>query len=200
MSTLDWLNTTFMENRKILNTSDLDGFDKVEVVLANYDGSNPPRQISSNANKESAGGTTSVTATKESSSTPPSTADRDFGNQDKDDVFSDSEAEETGSSKSKRDRMVGDKDGTTVTAKGIEIKSSKEEAATISQDIRQISLKDAAEAKKNPDAADAKFEGSSKGSIVETPELESSTMSEFKAIAADASVFSFGDDEDYESE
>lgn len=24
-----WLNTTFMENRKILNTGDLDGFDKV---------------------------------------------------------------------------------------------------------------------------------------------------------------------------
>ncbi|CAL9102411.1 unnamed protein product [Musa textilis] len=203
-----WLNTTFMENRKILNTSDLDGFDKrklpspgfqVEVVLVNYDGSNPPRQISSNANKESAGGTTSVAATKESS-TPPSTADRDSGNQDKDDVFSDSEAEETGSSKSKRDRMVGDKDGTTVIAKGIEIKSSKEEAATISHDIRQISLKDEAGAKKNPDAADVKIEGSSKSSIAETPELESTTMSEFKAIAADASVFSFGDDEDYDSE
>ncbi|THU52277.1 hypothetical protein C4D60_Mb10t02290 [Musa balbisiana] len=203
-----WLNTTFMEDRKILNTSDLDGFDKrklpspgfqVEIVLVNYDGSNPPRQISSNANKESAGGTTSVTATKESS-TPPSTANRDSGNQDKDDVFSDSEAEETGSSKSKHDRMVGDKDGTTVTAKGIEIKSSKEEATTISQDIRQISLKDEAEGKKNPDAADAKIEGSGKNSIAETPELESTTMSEFKAIAADASVFSFGDDEDYESE
>lgn len=29
VSLSSWLNTTFMEDRKILNTSDLDGFDKV---------------------------------------------------------------------------------------------------------------------------------------------------------------------------
>ena len=28
-----WLNTTMIENRKILNTSDLDGFDKVIIVI-----------------------------------------------------------------------------------------------------------------------------------------------------------------------
>lgn len=26
-----WLNTTMMENRKVLNTNDLDGFDKVKI-------------------------------------------------------------------------------------------------------------------------------------------------------------------------
>ncbi|XP_064974292.1 phosphatidylinositol 3,4,5-trisphosphate 3-phosphatase and protein-tyrosine-phosphatase PTEN2A-like [Musa acuminata AAA Group] len=203
-----WLNTTFTENRKILNTSDLDGFDKrklpspgfqIEIVLVDYDASNSPRQIGSNANKESAPDTTSATATKEIR-TPPSKVDSDSRSQDKDDVFSDSEAEETGSSKRRRDKVAGDTDGSTVTAKGAEMKSSKEEATAIAQAIRQVTLKNEAGAKNVPDSSDVKIEGSSKSLPVETPELGSTTMSEFKAIAADASVFSFGDDEDYESE
>jgi hypothetical protein len=28
-----WLNTTMTENRKVLNTNDLDGFDKVKIKL-----------------------------------------------------------------------------------------------------------------------------------------------------------------------
>jgi phosphatidylinositol-3,4,5-trisphosphate 3-phosphatase/dual-specificity protein phosphatase PTEN len=48
-----WLNTTMIENRKILNTNDLDGFDKrklpspgflVEIVLVDYDGKTPPKK------------------------------------------------------------------------------------------------------------------------------------------------------------
>lgn len=172
---------------------------QIEIVLVDYDASNSPRQIGSNANKESAPDTTSATATKEIR-TPPSKVDSDSRSQDKDDVFSDSEAEETGSSKSRHDKVAGDTDGSTVTAKAAEMKSSKEEATAIAQAIGQVTLKNEAGAKDVPASSDVKIEGSSKSLPVETPELGSTTMSEFKAIAADASVFSFGDDEDYESE
>ncbi|RRT44712.1 hypothetical protein B296_00049713 [Ensete ventricosum] len=175
------------------------GLTEVEIVLADYDASNPSRQIGSNANKESAPDTTSATATNEIN-TPPSKVDRDSRSQDKDDVFSDSEAEETDSSKSRRDKMSGDTDRSKVTAKGAEMKSSKEEATAIAQAIGQVALKNKAGPKNVPDSSDVKIEGSNKSLPVETPELGSTTMSEFKAIAADASVFSFGDDEDYESE
>ncbi|WOK96761.1 hypothetical protein Cni_G05468 [Canna indica] len=203
-----WLNTTFTENRKILNTSDLDGFDKrklpspgfqVEIVLVDYDGSNPPRQISSNANKELASAAGSATATKDSSSSSTK-VERDARSQDKDDVFSDSEAEETGSSRGRR--MAGDSEGSVASAEGTEIteiKTQNEKTTTITQDIGQLSLKNEAEAKKAPDSANVKIE-SSKDTPAEKTDLDSTTMSEFKAIAADASVFSFGDDEDYESE
>ncbi|KAG1338307.1 Phosphatidylinositol 3,4,5-trisphosphate 3-phosphatase and protein-tyrosine-phosphatase PTEN2A [Cocos nucifera] len=209
-----WLNTTMMENRKILSTSDLDGFDKpnfimqrklpspgfqVEVVLVDYDGSHSPRPTSSNVNKESDGSSTASTATNENS-TPHPKHSRDSGSQDKDDVFSDSESEETSSSKSKRDKVARNLGGSTSTAKGPELKASQE-ATTIAQVVEQLSLKGEGGATKTPDTNEERSDGNNKNETVSHPsELESNSVSEFKAIAADASVFSFGDDEDYESE
>ncbi|KAG6499395.1 hypothetical protein ZIOFF_039176 [Zingiber officinale] len=206
-----WLNTTFTENRKFLNTSDLDGFDKrklpspgfqIEVVLVDYDGTNPnpnpSRQTDSNTKMESPGSTTSATETKE---TQPTTTNitGDSKSQDRDDVFSDSEGE--GSSKGRRQKMDDDDTlGSEVKTKETETKASKKESTSITQGIGDISLKNEPKVTKVLDAADAKIEPSSKNTPAESPALESSTMSEFKAIAADASVFSFGDDEDYESE
>ncbi|RAL38821.1 hypothetical protein DM860_015182 [Cuscuta australis] len=108
-----WLNTTMIENRKILNTSDLDGFDKrklaspgfqVEVVLADYDTvfptrSQPEADVSSkSSDTSSVNPSTGPTTPNETNSNKQS-----VGSNEKDDVFSDNEAEETGKSK---DRQV----------------------------------------------------------------------------------------------
>ncbi|PPD93292.1 hypothetical protein GOBAR_DD09776 [Gossypium barbadense] len=95
-----WLNTTMMENRKILNTSDLDWFDKrklpspgfqVEVVLADYndpDPSNPPTKTTTTKPDESSG-----------TSAAPSS-----NNNNKDDVFSDGEEEESATSTNRQQK------------------------------------------------------------------------------------------------
>ncbi|KAK1304237.1 hypothetical protein QJS10_CPB11g00806 [Acorus calamus] len=136
-----WLNTTMMENRKVLTTSDLDGFDKrklpslgfqVEVVLVDYNGSLPPRQTSTTDGTESSNASSVAGSTTSNSTVPPPNPIKEPVSNEKDDVFSDSESEETASSK--------------VDSMGL------------------------------------------------------GTVSEFKAIVADASLFTYGDEDDYESE
>ncbi|XP_072975300.1 phosphatidylinositol 3,4,5-trisphosphate 3-phosphatase and protein-tyrosine-phosphatase PTEN2A-like [Typha angustifolia] len=198
-----WLNTTMMENRKVLNTADLDGFDKrklpspgfqVEVVLVDYDGSQTPRPTNASADKKSDGSSTTGTITTENSSTSPN-LNKETGSQDKDDVFSDSEAEESGSSKS-RHKVASNVEGSASSAKASEAVATPKEVTSVAQGIERVSLKSEDGATKAPD-----YPQSSKTSSVSLPpEVESSSMSEFKAIAADASVFSFGDEDDYESE
>lgn len=164
-----------------------------------YDGSNPPPPVGASAKKKSDSGTTSATLRNESSTTSPDT-NKDSGSQDKDDVFSDSEAED-GSSKGRRPKSGPNTDGSTVTAKGSEVNKSQAEATSVAQVIGQVSLKSEGEAKKSADHATNKTEGDPKKSgMPQSQALESSSMSEFKAIAADASVFSFGDEDEYESE
>lgn len=201
-----WLNTTMMENRKILTTSDLDGFDKrklpspgfqVEVVLVDYDGTQPPRR-SAAAQKESDG---SSTETAQAESTAPSpNPSKDSGNQDKDDIFSDSEAEESGSSKGQRSQRASSAAGPANTSQKSEAETTQEETSNIVQGVKQVSLKSesSTQAGKTDELKNERHFKSS--STLESPKLESNEMSEFKAIAADASVFSFGDEDDYESE
>ncbi|KAJ6831629.1 phosphatidylinositol 3,4,5-trisphosphate 3-phosphatase and protein-tyrosine-phosphatase PTEN2A [Iris pallida] len=198
-----WLNTTMMENRMVLNTSDLDGFDKrklpspgfqVEVVLVDYDGSLPQRAPRPTTNPESNEDPASATATREN--TPPANQ-KESGSVDKDDVFSDSDSE---SSKDKRAKMAGDADGASKREEPSNTKASKEETSSLASNVEQLSLKKEGDSK-GPNAPELRSEEKNKSSLsMETPELESTSMSEFKAIAADASVFSFGDEEDYESE
>ncbi|XP_028548078.1 phosphatidylinositol 3,4,5-trisphosphate 3-phosphatase and protein-tyrosine-phosphatase PTEN2A [Dendrobium catenatum] len=200
-----WLNTTMTENRKVLNTSDLDGFDKrklpspgfqVEIVLADYNGSVSPRPSQPAPNNETDGASTTINTHAEESNTslPPNT---NMETRNKDDVFSDSEAEEGGSTKSKRSPATNVSAAAHVIAtKGSATEpSSKSELYNITHGIEQVSLK-AKEA--SMPAPEARTE-ENKNSPFRAPELESTSTSEFKAIAADASVFSFGD-EDYESE
>lgn len=169
---------------------------QVEVVLV--DGSHSPGPTSLNV-KESDGSSTASTATNENSMMHPKPS-RDSRSQDKDDVFSDSESEESSSSKSKRDKVARNLGGSASTAKGPELKPSQE-ATTIAQGVEQLSLKSEGGATKSPDTNEARNDGNTNNATVSHPsELESNSVSEFKAIAADASVFSFGDDEDYESE
>ncbi|XP_021729700.1 phosphatidylinositol 3,4,5-trisphosphate 3-phosphatase and protein-tyrosine-phosphatase PTEN2A-like [Chenopodium quinoa] len=112
-----WLNTIMIENRKILNTSDMDGFDKrklpspgfqVEVVLVDYDGTPPsptpqPEPVVQKPNDQTGPPSeqvNEVSSAPEASKDPQGQAQSE--QQDKDDVFSDDEVDGSGSSRSKK--------------------------------------------------------------------------------------------------
>ncbi|KAH9695413.1 phosphatidylinositol 3,4,5-trisphosphate 3-phosphatase and protein-tyrosine-phosphatase PTEN2A [Citrus sinensis] len=198
-----WLNTTMMENRKVLNTGDLDGFDKrklpspgfqVEVVLADYNG--PVRAA---ANSE----TVAKKPDETSGSAPASVGQgldaskesKGSGNNDKDDVFSDNESEEAGS-KRKKAPAASAAGGTVSAAPRSETKTESDQVANLARATKDVSLGNAVS--QTTHAA-----GETKGGAVvgATSGLDASNReSEFKAMAADASVFSFGDEDDYESD
>ncbi|KAH9655929.1 phosphatidylinositol 3,4,5-trisphosphate 3-phosphatase and protein-tyrosine-phosphatase PTEN2A [Citrus sinensis] len=198
-----WLNTTMMENRKVLNTGDLDGFDKrklpspgfqVEVVLADYNG--PVRAA---ANSE----TVAKKPDETSGSVPASVGQgldaskesKDSGNNDKDDVFSDNESEEAGS-KSKKAPAASAAGGTVSAAPRSETKTESDQVANLACATKDVSLGNAV-------SQPTHSAGETKGGAVAGPTsgLDTSNReSEFKAMAADASVFSFGDEDDYESD
>ncbi|XP_009335014.2 phosphatidylinositol 3,4,5-trisphosphate 3-phosphatase and protein-tyrosine-phosphatase PTEN2A isoform X2 [Pyrus x bretschneideri] len=202
-----WLNTTMTENRKVLTNNDLDGFDKrklpspgfqVEVVLVDYSGNVP-----TTPNTE-----TSAKKPDESSGTKPSSDEggaaaapqesKSPGSQDKDDVFSDSEAEEGGSAKSRQAEATSPPAGVPVasTSTSSESDTKPDQISSLTNATKQVSIG-------NTDSKQAAAASEPKSSVSggNASGLEaSSTESEFKAMAADASVFSFGDDEDSESE
>lgn len=143
----------------------------------------------------------------ESSGSRPSAADgsevsenqnRKSGTNDRDDVFSDSESE-GGSSKSKKEATSGSgNDGSAVkpASKSQTSTTSSDDVASLTHATKQVSLGDGG-AKQTAPPSDRKGDGAGRSdSLPEVPNSES----EFKAMAADASVFTFGDDEDYESE
>lgn len=139
---------------------------QLEVVLLDYDGSEPLKPTLANVRKYLK--PTEKAAPRESKPAPQKT-DESFSDKDKDKVFSDSDGEGNGSNKNKQ----------------VKDPSSSDEAPQnkISQAMEGVSLK-------GPET-DGK-ENNASGN--------STSANDFKAIAADTSVFSFGDDEDYESE
>ncbi|XVF67529.1 hypothetical protein PTKIN_Ptkin10aG0128600 [Pterospermum kingtungense] len=90
-----WLNTTMIENRKILNTGDLDWFDKrklpspgfqVEVVLVDYNGTVPTKpQTETATNKPDE--SSSTNAVSADGGPAPTNNDKDPGHNDKDDLY-----------------------------------------------------------------------------------------------------------------
>lgn len=201
-----WLNTTMTENRKVLNTSDLDGFEKrklpspgfqVEVVLVDYNGNAATTsKLETNTKKSDESSSTSPSPAEVSTSA--SNADKESGDHDKDDVFSDGEADHpASSSRSKQTKAPSDAVETVANAtRESEAKKVSNQVTNITQATEQVSLGNkistpshsAGEPKRDVD-----------GRTVSSLEVPSSE-SEFKAMAADASVFTFGDDEDYESD
>lgn len=160
------------------------GFE-VEVVLVEYNG--PAHASPTSAPSTPKPDTeTASTPTKETSSSqnPAAPEVSNTSQENKDDVFSDNESEE-------KKQCV--KDSST---------------SNVSQALEKITLKKEDSAVKSTDApapvgTTTGESGKSAASVsapVHTSDLDSNSMSEFKAIAADASVFSFGDEEDYESE
>uniref|UniRef100_A0A5B6ZJ90 Phosphatidylinositol-3,4,5-trisphosphate 3-phosphatase n=1 Tax=Davidia involucrata TaxID=16924 RepID=A0A5B6ZJ90_DAVIN len=203
-----WLNTTMIENRKILTTNDLDGFDKrklpspgfqVEVVLVDYDSIVPTRPKIETATNRSV----------ESSAASPASVDggavtanpkRDSGSDEKDDVFSDSEAEESGSSKSRQAKEASEPGGiVNKTVSSAESSTNSDRIGSLTRETEQVSLGSTGSpqihstSEQKKDAIGEAVSGPGATNPVEE-------FSDFKAMAADASVFSFGDDEDYESE
>ncbi|XP_059445677.1 phosphatidylinositol 3,4,5-trisphosphate 3-phosphatase and protein-tyrosine-phosphatase PTEN2A [Corylus avellana] len=200
-----WLNTTMTENRKVLNTNDLDGFDKrklpspgfqVEVVLVDSNGivtSTPNTETAAKKTDESSG--TSPASVDEGASRP--SQNKDSKGRDKDDVFSDSEAEEIGSSKSRQAEAASAARGTVInTTSSSETRTNSDQIASVSRETEHLSLGNTGPTQMH---VDSERKSDAVGGAVPALEVPN-TESEFKAMAADASVFTFGDDEDFESE
>ncbi|KAK8955837.1 hypothetical protein KSP40_PGU000086 [Platanthera guangdongensis] len=176
------------------------GFE-VEIVLADYDGTSPRRPSHRPPSNETGEGMGSLSIPIGDGNTALSTK-LNKDSLSKDDVFSDSEAEDGGSSRGKSSQdLVG------VPREGPENEALSEDSSpNITGGIEQVSLKTegattsaATTTPPSTNAREPKTEESKSSSPFQAPESESTATSEFKAIAADASVFSFGD-EDYESE
>lgn len=118
------------------------------------------------------------------------------GNQDKDDVFSDSEAEETAASKGRQVEPASAATATGSVNSGSGNNTKSDQIGSLTQATGQVSIGSTStkQAHIPNEPNNAAVGGSVPGNEVCNSE------SEFKAMAADASVFSFGDDEDYESE
>ncbi|XP_059457111.1 phosphatidylinositol 3,4,5-trisphosphate 3-phosphatase and protein-tyrosine-phosphatase PTEN2A-like isoform X2 [Corylus avellana] len=200
-----WLNTTMTENRKILNTSDLDGFDKrklpspgfqVEVVMIDYDGTLPMRSKADYANKQSdsCSGRVPTSSTGVAANSNRNKVSR---SEDNDDVFSDSEGEETGDSRSRQAQATSEAGPA---ATGHVSSETAEKIGSLTHRTDHLSLRSQEHAQSIA-SKETTTDGAGKPSSgIETPNLDSAGASDIKAIAADASVFSFGDEEDFESD
>ncbi|KAK4488409.1 hypothetical protein RD792_004172 [Penstemon davidsonii] len=192
-----WLNTIMMENRVILDSSDLDDFEKrklpspgfqVEIVMIDYDGTIPAKVKSDNDQKGADGKSKDdPSSSDKKSNSGQSSASRKQKNED--DVFSDSDGDE---------EPVSSRNSISATAGGgpnHESGTTAEQISTVSNQTEQLSLgRKSTNSSQSNASHEVKIEGVERNKI---PNLDSTDI---KAIAADASVFSFGDDEDYESE
>ncbi|KAE9611726.1 hypothetical protein Lal_00011905 [Lupinus albus] len=193
-----WLNTTMTENRKVLNTSDLDGFDKrklpspgflVEVVLVDYNGNtvtSKPDIVTNKSDESSSNSPAPVEA-----STIALNVDKESGSNDKDDVFSDGEAEHSAFSTTKQTKAASE--AVTNVTTGTEPNRILNQITNATEQVSvgtksSTAIHSTGEPKSDVDGRTM--------SGLEAP----GTESEFKAMAADASVFTFGDEEDYESD
>ena len=128
-------------------------------------------------------------------STPAQNADKESGSHDKDDVFSDGESEHSTSSRSKQTKAASEPVETVTKATtGSESNRISNQITNLTNATEQVSLGNASSTAIH--AGRAKSDDERTVSSLEVPSSES----EFKAMAADASVFTFGDDEDYESD
>ncbi|KAL2324211.1 hypothetical protein Fmac_023269 [Flemingia macrophylla] len=198
-----WLNTTMTENRKILNTGDLDGFDKrklpspgfmVEVVLVDYNDNVVTSQPETTTKKSDESSSNSPTQVERSS--PAQDADKESESNDKDDVFSDGEAEHSASSRSKQTKASSEAVETVKNDASSESSRISNPVANLSHATEQVSLRNKSSTPIHSGSEPRSNVGGRSVSSLGVPSSES----EFKAMAADASVFTFGDDEDYESD
>ncbi|XVE87069.1 hypothetical protein DITRI_Ditri18aG0086700 [Diplodiscus trichospermus] len=191
-----WLNTTMIENRTILDAYDLDGFDKrnvpcpgfkIELVMVDYDGTLETKPKSDSTNKETYANAGVRSNSKQSKAS---------GNEDNDDIFSDSDGEESGVPRSRQTQEAA---GVGPAASSHLSNPTADQTGTSTHGTHQLPVK-VQEPLSNNASKDIAINGAGKPSPgLEIPTMDSMGASDIKAIAADASVFSFGD-EDYESE
>ncbi|OAY35510.1 phosphatidylinositol 3,4,5-trisphosphate 3-phosphatase and protein-tyrosine-phosphatase PTEN2A [Manihot esculenta] len=198
-----WLNTTMTENRKTLNASDFDGFEKrklpspgfqVDVVMIDYDGTSLPTRSKADSATRGSDNATSTDYSLKPSGGAATSSKRVSENED--DVFSDSEGEETDSSKSRQATSPGV--GSTQSSHTSNI--TTEQMRSLTHGTEQMSLGSREPSLINASAGPTTDKNEKPSSGFETRDLDSVVVSDFRAIAADASVFSFGDEEDYESD
>ncbi|KAI3702411.1 hypothetical protein L6452_28149 [Arctium lappa] len=178
-----WLNTTMIENRKVLTTNDLDGFDKrklpspgfqVEVVVVDYDNAAQAKPETESNAKPAVGTSANPPETTPSEATTTTNSPKDSRNSEKDDeVFSDTESEAKTDTVSETNSVSG-------------------KMASLSNDTKNISIG-------NSGSSQISLASESKNNEV-VSQNPIGEVSDFKAMAADTSVFTFGDDEDYESD
>ncbi|BAT93879.1 hypothetical protein VIGAN_08042700 [Vigna angularis var. angularis] len=204
-----WLNTTMTENRKVLNTGDLDGFDKrklpspgfmVEVVLLDHNANVvtlQPKTTSTKSDESSSNSPTGPVPVERSTPSQNAVKESESHN-DKDDVFSDGEAEQSASSTTKQKNAPSEAVETVKNdTRGSDSDRISNEIANLSHATEQVSLGNKSSSTSIHHASEPRSNVDSKTvSSIEVPSAES----EFKAMAADTSVFTFGDDEDYESD
>lgn len=169
---------------------------QVEVVLVDYDAAavsaRPPSETTASESAENSGANT---ASRPGSGPVEEAAAAKNSNKDNDDEFSDSESEETASSKS-RPTGISSQVAGSMTAKDATPQNNVDsnQIANLTRKTEQVSLGTSASTHTEPKKEAI---GGTAGTQLPNSVGE---VSEFKAMAADASVFSFGDDEDYESE
>ena len=170
---------------------------QVEVVLVDYNGTVPTMlQTDTATNKPDE--SSSISAGSTDGGAASSSKKKDLEHNDKDDVFSDSEAEEFGSSKSRRHKAASAEGAaaSSATSKS-ETNTNSDQVTSLVHSTEQVSLGSANSQHMHATSEPRK---DAVGEAAAAGVQASSSESEFKAMAADASVFSFGDDEDYESE
>lgn len=155
---------------------------QLEVVMIDYDGTTPVNSKANSSNNAS-GGSSNTNSHQKNGAPTTSSNIKTHVSEDKDDVFSDSDGDVTPKTRTPRSdstsRMMPNQFDTT-TGSNAEQPVGKNEPARSDVSSSQQNL-----------VSPAKSE----------PQSETSTtVSDFKPIAADASVFTFGDDEDFDSE
>ncbi|GAB2231736.1 hypothetical protein Droror1_Dr00010748 [Drosera rotundifolia] len=182
-----WLNTTMIENRMVLSSDDdLDGFDRrklpsprfqLEIVMADYDASIHGRPRNDGSSEKSDGGANPNATGGNSANGIATVANQKRGTQkeDNDDVFSDSDGE-VGTSTVKPGQNSPASDHTT-----------NHHTADMTRKMAQLSM-----------GSNEPSQATTHSSAHET--INGSGTMDFKVIAADASVFSFGDEDEYDCE
>ena len=168
---------------------------QVEVVLVDYNGTVPTRpQTEPDTDKsvESSG----ATPTPVDENASMTNLNKDSDRNEKDDVFSDSEDEETGPSKSRQSKAASEAGGTVDTKTSNSKTTNSSHIAGLTCETKQVSLGKTSSTQTSEPRKDT-IGGTMSGLEVPNPKGE---VSDFKAMAADASVFTFGDEDDFESE
>lgn len=216
-----WLNTNMMENRTMLGPDDLDGFDKrrlpspgfqVEIVILEYDVSLNTKVVRepADSNLPSAKATTPQASSTTQGSPSDATIGSKNGAEEKDDVFSDTESE--GSVRKRAEgtektpsRPTGQGGGRNEQPNLAAAKAA--ESGKADQTGANASIAAGSDLQKKDEGSVQSLRNVAHEPVPVQSVSEANTHlppSDFKAIAAasaaDASVFTFGDEEDFESE
>ncbi|GAA0164432.1 protein phosphatase [Lithospermum erythrorhizon] len=204
-----WLNTTMIEDRKVLNTADLDGFDKrklpspgfqVEVVLVDCEGASAAARAQvENASNESVQSANNLPGTGASHDQNNPTSAPEDANTEKDNVFSDNKGQEMESLKGGQTREASTgNEMVNKTTRNSDKDSKPDQISALTNETKNVTLGSSVSAQSGRQKNDT---GESMPGVsgLESSKIEEE-VSDFKVVAADASVFSFGDEEDYESE